>query len=202
MTKARVTRVGNIASKKVEKVVVEGCDYYWDRESRKSSASILWRTVEHSFSVQGWLGSVLTPTGASRPLSFQNFESLIRKWRSEGSPGPKHQQTVSTVVSFYHRRSAAQPSCSEPTVLEEPPFPSPIQRNPQAEYTEKRFQSYRATEHFCFWWFNKVLLTRACYLYIHQFTELMLIGVSLLFLLLFYTPNKHNRRRGCHERSS
>lgn len=35
---------GRVASKDVQKTVVKGMDYHWDRNTRSSSAGLLWRT--------------------------------------------------------------------------------------------------------------------------------------------------------------
>lgn len=79
---------GTIASKGVEKAVVEGMDYFWDRETMSSSAGIIWRTTNDSLCAGGWSGSVLclgTPV-EGKPLVFQNYEHKFDKWPAGEGP--------------------------------------------------------------------------------------------------------------------
>lgn len=43
----------------VQKVVVEGTEYLWDRKSRTQSAALLWRAVHHETDEEGFSQSVL-----------------------------------------------------------------------------------------------------------------------------------------------
>ena len=88
---------GAIASKAVEKAVVQGMDYHWDKETKSSSAGLIWRTANDSLSATGWSGSVLclgTPA-EGRPLLFQNYEHPIYSWPD--GEGPEKRTPIDTI---------------------------------------------------------------------------------------------------------
>lgn len=76
---------------KIQKAVVEGTEYLWDRKSRTQSAALLWRTMFDGADVDGRSGSVLClgqPTDSHcRAVLFKNFETPL--W-------PQHLESDST----------------------------------------------------------------------------------------------------------
>lgn len=88
---------GTIATKAVEKAVVQGMDYHWDKETKSSSAGLIWRTADDSISAAGWSGSVLclgTPA-EGRPLLFQNYEHPFHCWPN--AEGPEMRTPTDTI---------------------------------------------------------------------------------------------------------
>ena len=69
-------------SKEVQRVVVAGTEYLWDRIAFSQTASLLWRTEQISDAAESFSGSVLClgrPTDqVVKAVLFQNFETLVK----------------------------------------------------------------------------------------------------------------------------
>ena len=50
---------GKIHREAMRKVAVLGTQYFWDQQTLKQSASLLWRTIEDATPATQWSGSVL-----------------------------------------------------------------------------------------------------------------------------------------------
>ena len=65
----------------MQKVIVEGTEYLWDRKSRTQSAALIWRCMHDGSEMEGLSGSVLClgQRGDSecRAVLFKNFETPI-----------------------------------------------------------------------------------------------------------------------------
>ena len=69
--------------------VLLGCEYVWDREASDQTVAMLWRSKDDIDSAGGYSGSVLC-TGTPKDqhgeaVVFQNYETGLRMWESEGS---------------------------------------------------------------------------------------------------------------------
>ncbi|KAL4937591.1 hypothetical protein BDV06DRAFT_232470 [Aspergillus oleicola] len=69
--------------------VLLGSEYIWDREASDQAVAMLWRSKDDVDSAGGYSGSVLC-TGTStdqngEAVVFQNYETGLRIWESEGS---------------------------------------------------------------------------------------------------------------------
>lgn len=75
----------------MQKVVVEGVEYLWDRKSRTQSAALLWRAMHDGTEMEGLSGSVLClgePTDPHcRAVLFKHFETPICPQHFEPSDG-------------------------------------------------------------------------------------------------------------------
>lgn len=69
--------------------VLLGSEYVWDREASDQAVAMLWRSKDDVDSAGGYSGSVLctgTPTDQhGEAVVFQNYETGLRMWESEGS---------------------------------------------------------------------------------------------------------------------
>ena len=69
------------AFESIQKVVVEGTEYLWDRKSRTQSAALLWRAMHDGSDMEGLSGSVLClgqPTDDDcRVVALKHFEIPI-----------------------------------------------------------------------------------------------------------------------------
>lgn len=65
----------------IQKAVIEGTEYLWDRKSRTQSASLLWRAMHDGNEMEGLSGSVLClgqPTdNECRVVALKHFEIPI-----------------------------------------------------------------------------------------------------------------------------
>lgn len=65
----------------LQKAIVEGTEYLWDRKSHTQSAAILWRAMHDGTDMEGLSGTLLClgqPTDSScRAVVFKNFETPI-----------------------------------------------------------------------------------------------------------------------------
>lgn len=65
----------------VQKAIVEGSEYLWDRKSRTQSVALLWRAMHDGTEMEGLSGSVLClgePTDRNcRAVLFKHFETPI-----------------------------------------------------------------------------------------------------------------------------
>ncbi|KAL4929979.1 uncharacterized protein BDV17DRAFT_281134 [Aspergillus undulatus] len=69
--------------------VLLGSEYIWDREASYQATAMLWRSKDDVDSAGGYSGLVLctdTPTDQhGEAVVFQNYETGLRTWKSEGS---------------------------------------------------------------------------------------------------------------------
>ncbi|EYE95415.1 uncharacterized protein EURHEDRAFT_515283 [Aspergillus ruber CBS 135680] len=69
--------------------VLLGSEYVWDREASDQAVAMLWRSKDDVGSAGGYFGSVLCtsiPTDQhGEAVVFQNYETGLRMWESEGS---------------------------------------------------------------------------------------------------------------------
>lgn len=109
----------NHAPEKMQKAVVKGVEYRWNKpdRSRSSSASLLWRTSHEPLSSVACAqpSSILClgkPGEADmRPVGFQNYEFPIGKWPLRGDK-QRSKPTGSTNAGFFFPlMSEIQKSC-------------------------------------------------------------------------------------------
>ena len=72
--------------------VLLGSEYVWDHEASNQAVTMLWRSKDNVDSAEGYSGLVLctgTPTDQhGEAVVFQDYETGLRMWESEGSSLP------------------------------------------------------------------------------------------------------------------
>lgn len=78
----QIRRIGTGISRRAHQAIVEGSQYFWDKELLSQSVSILWRTQNDQDSLQGLSGTALclglVSDKTCLAVCFQNFESPLR----------------------------------------------------------------------------------------------------------------------------
>ncbi|KAJ5944107.1 hypothetical protein N7516_004275 [Penicillium verrucosum] len=92
----QIRRIGTGISRRAHQAIVEGSQYFWDKELLSQSVSILWRTQNDQDSLQGLSGTALclglVSDKTCLAVCFQNFESPLR---SQASLNEDHRGTPS-----------------------------------------------------------------------------------------------------------
>lgn len=85
----------------MQKVIVEGTEYLWDRKTRTQSAALVWRAVHDGAEMEGQSGSVLClgqrTDSQCRAVLFKNFETPVCSQRSYCDRGARGDVSWSTL---------------------------------------------------------------------------------------------------------